>query len=388
MLFFAMEILKDKTRLPIYNWAGTIEKKALEQAKNLANLDFAFHHIALMPDCHVGYGMPIGGVLATKDKVIPHAVGVDIGCGVCAVKSNFYGELDIKTLGKIMSFVREKVPVGFKKNKIKDKRIFEMLEQSGLSENSVCFQERKNAAVSLGTLGGGNHFVDFMKDEKNYLWIMIHSGSRNLGKKVCDFYNDLAKKKNGENNDLAFLAIDSKEGQRYLKEMEFCLEFAFENRQKIMKFCLEGIREFLGDVEFEEMINIHHNYAAIENHFGKRVVVHRKGATSAREGEIGIVPGSQGTSSYIVRGKGNKNSFESCSHGAGRRIGRKKAVDILDLEKEKKKLDDLGILHGVRGTRDLDEAVSAYKDIEDVMRKQEDLVEVIVRLFPIGVLKG
>jgi tRNA-splicing ligase RtcB len=231
---------------------------------------------------------------------------------------------------------------------------------------------------------------------------MIHSGSRNLGKQVAEHYNKLAKKLNekwyskvDEKVDLAFLPLDSEEGKAYIREMEYCVEFALANRKLMMSRISDIFSKYFkneccpeNDIFFEEeFINIAHNYASLENHFGQNVMVHRKGATLARKDTLGIIPGSQGTASYIVKGKGNKDSFESCSHGAGRKMGRKQAIKELDLEAEIKMLDDQGIIHSVRGKQSLDEAPSAYKDINEVMKNQEDLVEILVELKPLAVIK-
>jgi len=219
---------------------------------------------------------------------------------------------------------------------------------------------------------------------------MIHSGSRNFGLQIADYYNKLAVQLNEKWHsvlpkewELAFLPIDSSEGQAYINEMKYAVDFALANR----KLMMDRILEIIG-VEHEPMINIAHNYASLEHHFGKDVWVHRKGATLARVDTVGIIPGSQGTHSYIVKGKGNPESFESCSHGAGRKMGRKDAIRRLNLEDEKKKLDDKGIIHAIRGPKDLDEAPGAYKDIQTVMDNQKDLVEILVELTPLGVVKG
>jgi tRNA-splicing ligase RtcB (3'-phosphate/5'-hydroxy nucleic acid ligase) len=229
---------------------------------------------------------------------------------------------------------------------------------------------------------------------------MIHSGSRNLGKKVADHYHKIAKNMNEkwfsnipEKSDLNFLPTDSIEGQKYIKEMNFCVEYAYQNRLLMLYQTIDAIKncakKYDGvNVGFDDFINIAHNYARIENHFGQNVWIHRKGATSARLNEIGIIPGSQGTASHIVRGLGNVQSFQSCSHGAGRTMGRKEAQRVLDLATEIKKLDDQGIIHSIHTADDLDEAAGAYKDIGTVMKNQEDLVEVIKTLKPVAVIKG
>lgn len=225
---------------------------------------------------------------------------------------------------------------------------------------------------------------------------MIHSGSRNLGKQVADHYNKKAVELNEKwfssvpkKWELAFLPIDNPTGREYLAEMQFCVEFALANRILMMTRSMEAFNNvFQSSITFGGVINIAHNYARHEHHFGENVIIHRKGATSAKNGELGIIPGTQGSSSYIVRGKGEVDSFMSCSHGAGRKMGRKEAERTLDLASEIKRLDDKGILHAIRGVKDLDEAAGAYKDIEVVMDEQEDLVEVLVKLEPLAVIKG
>ena len=229
---------------------------------------------------------------------------------------------------------------------------------------------------------------------------MIHSGSRNLGKQVADYYNKLAIALNEKWHslvpkewELAFLPIDSEEGQAYIREMNYCVDFALANRKLMMDRIIKIFGEVLSNGKeyswgVEPMINIAHNYAKMENHYNKNVMVHRKGATLATTDTIGIIPGSQGTKSYIVRGKGNPESFNSCSHGAGRKMGRKQAEQTLNLEEEVKKLDDQHILHAIRGVKDLDEASGAYKDVKEVMENQKDLVDILVELSPLGVIKG
>lgn len=382
-------------KILIKMWLNDIENGALSQAKNLANLPFAFKHIAIMPDSHQGYGMPIGGVLATKGVIIPNAVGVDIGCGMCAVKTSLT-ELDTETLKHIMGEIRKVVPVGF--NKHKEKQEDSLMPEIGGTEidlRNVIGREYNNALKSLGTLGGGNHFIEIQKGSDGYIWIMIHSGSRNLGKQVADHYNKIAIELNKKwyssvdtKQELAFLPLDSEEGKAYIREMNYCVDFALANRKLMMENIKAIFDRSCSYPEYDEMINIAHNYARMENHFGENVMVHRKGATLATEDTIGIIPGSQGTKSYIVKGKGNAESFNSCSHGAGRKMGRGQAQRDLNLEEEVKRLDDMGVVHAIRGVKDLDEASGAYKDIDEVMENQKDLVEVLVELTPLGVIKG
>ncbi len=377
-------------------WLEDADEGTLAQARNLANLPFAFKHLALMPDAHMGYGMPIGGVLATKGVVIPNAVGVDmdIGCGMCAVPTNLK-TININTLKKIMDGVRELVPLGFDHHAVaQDKTLMPPTED--IVKNGVVEKQYIAALKQIGTLGGGNHFIEIQKGSDGHIWIMIHSGSRNLGYKVAEHYNKVAKRFNQmwhtsveSKQDLAFLPIETPEAKAYLKEMQYCVDFAFANRKLMMDNMLSVFRKVVGKrFEATDFINIAHNYARWENHYGENVLVHRKGATSAREGETGIVPGSQGTQSYIVKGLGNSESFQSCSHGAGRKLGRKQAIRELDLKAETAMLDKKGVLHSLRTQRDLDEAPGAYKNINTVMKNQSDLVEIAVELKPLAVIKG
>ncbi|MCX5782768.1 MAG: RtcB family protein [Elusimicrobia bacterium] len=379
-------------KLPIKMWIDEVESGAARQIRNLANLPFAFSHIAIMPDCHSGYGMPIGGVLATRDVIIPNAVGVDIGCGMCAVRTTIK-EINKETLRKIIGRIRSLIPLGFEHYKQKQP---EILMPERKAEYTVIEREWENALTQIGTLGGGNHFIEIQKGNDGYIWIMIHSGSRNLGKQVADYYNRLAKRLGDKfqpripsNFDLAFLPLGTKEGEDYVNEMNFCVKFALNNRKRMMeKICDIFSEEFSGNIKFPEMINIEHNYAKLEKHFGRDVWVHRKGATLASKDTVGIVPGSQGAKSYIVKGLGNPESFLSCAHGAGRKMSRHEAMRVLSVEEEAGRLDKQGILHAIRGKRDLDEAPSAYKNISEVMDAQKDLVEILVELSPLAVIKG
>jgi tRNA-splicing ligase RtcB len=318
-------------------------------------------------------------------------VGVDIGCGMCAVKTSLTS-LDMNSIKKIMQEIRQSVPLGFKHHKNRQNQI---LMPAGSDELLIVKSEYESARTQIGTLGGGNHFIEIQQGDDGHIWLMVHSGSRNIGYRVAGYYNRLAIELNKRwkspvppNWQLAYLPVETEEGQRYLDEMRYCVEFALANRKLMMERMQTAVLHNVAAVSFEPLINIAHNYAALEHHFGREVMVHRKGATSARKGEYGIIPGSQGTASYIVMGKGNPESFASCSHGAGRIMGRKEAQRQLRLEVEKKRLDDLGILHAVRSKKDLDEAAGAYKDIQQVIANQMDLIEVKVKLKPLAVIKG
>ena len=381
---------------PVKIWTNNVEESAMSQIVNLTTLPFLFHHLAIMPDVHAGMGMPIGGVLACKDAVIPNAVGVDIGCGMCAVKTSWkVGDIPTEVLRKeIMRGIRKRIPLGMDHHKeAQDERY---LPQDHDIDSTEIVKRRQNAILhEVGTLGGGNHFIELQKDENDSLWIMIHSGSRNLGKLVGDHYNQIASTLNARWHSvvspelrLPFLPRETKEFGMYWKEMKYCIDFALCNRKLMMERIEEVLSDALKGIEFEPMINIAHNYAAWENHFGENVIVHRKGATLAREGIIGIIPGSQGTASYIVEGRGNPDSFCSCSHGAGRVLSRKMAIKTLDMQEEVARLEAKGIVHTIRSQNDMQEASSAYKDIEEVIANEADLVKVKTRLLPVAVIKG
>jgi tRNA-splicing ligase RtcB len=392
-----MKFVNIDNRIPIKSWCEPIEDGAMQQATNLANHPCMFRHIALMPDCHQGYGMPIGGVIACNNAVIPNAVGVDIGCGMCAVRtSTLVEELNTDAVKRIMRNVRKTVPVGFNHHDIPQ-------DWPGFAEAPdipVVIQQLDSARKQLGTLGGGNHFIEIQAGDDGFVWLMLHSGSRNFGYKIAKEYNEKAQKLcalwhskvdnfNGMEG-LAFLPIGTQEAREYIVAMNFALRFAQASRAAMMLSFKEAVYAETS-CSFDEEINIHHNYAAIENHFGHNVWVHRKGATSAREGQAGIIPGSMGTASYIVRGLGNPESFMSCSHGAGRCMGRKEASRILTVAECDKAME--GVVYDWWGTDrkgnvDLGEAPGAYKNIDTVIEAQADLVDVVVKLRPLGVVKS
>ncbi len=376
---------------PIKLWLENIEDGAMKQAKNLANLPFVFKHIAIMPDSHQGYGMPIGAILATKGVIIPNAVGVDIGCGMCAVRTSLES-IKKKELQKVIDKAIELIPVGF--NWHEDDQTFTGFMPEKPDESyEIINQNYDKAKLQIGTLGGGNHFIEIQQGSDGFIWIMIHSGSRNLGYRTAKHYNNLAIRMNEtyyskitKDLELAFLPINSKEAKAYFREMEYCVEFAKQNRFLMLDRTKEAFNSVL-ETNFEsDVINESHNFAAWENHFTQNVIVHRKGATKANIGQLGIIPGSQGTKSYIVKGLGNPESFNSCSHGAGRVMGRKQAIRELNLKKEQKLMK--GIIHNIDSESQLDEAPSAYKDIDVVMENQKDLAEIHIELTPLAVIKG
>ena len=383
---------------PIKLWTDEIEDGALEQAKHLANLPFLFKHVAIMPDVHQGYGMPIGGVIATKDVIIPNAVGVDIGCGMIAAKTSLYDDEILRMmLPDIVDGIYETIPLGFNHHKEKQKPwpYLQILEEDGVDLQKDFVFDYSASLYQKGTLGGGNHFIEVQKDNDNNVWIMIHSGSRNVGYKVAEHYNQMAKDLNKKwfsgvplEWDLSFLPLNSKEGENYIKEMNVAVTFARVNRYAILEQVINVIRRFIPTLNIEKIIDVPHNYVSLENHYKHNVWVHRKGAVRARKGDIVIISGSQGTHSYIAEGLGNPDSFMSCSHGAGRVMGRKEAKRRLNLEEQKKKLGNQGIIHRLNNIDALDEAPDAYKDINVVLGNESDLVKPVIELQPLAVIKG
>lgn len=389
--------------LPIKSWCEPIEPGAFAQAENLSRHPALVHFVALMPDCHVGYGMPIGGVVASRDSILPSAVGVDIGCGMIAVETNLSADSlsDMKIRRRIQDKLKERIPVGegVSHRTAQNWSGFEKyLDLNGQVADFVNALDRKN----LGTLGGGNHFIELQKSDKNKIWLMIHSGSRNLGTRVEKFYQQKATnyvrkmKVSVPDPDLVFLSLQEKDGQDYFRDMHFALDYALENRRRMMQIFKETIKDFMSNCEFLREVNIHHNYAAMEEHFSEKLCIHRKGATSAKKDEIGIIPGSMGTASYIVRGLGNPESFMSCSHGAGRQMSRTAACQKLNVIDCNAAMDGIVFerwrpVRRFRKTQkilDLSEAPQAYKDIDEVIEAELDLIEPIVKLLPIAVLKG
>jgi tRNA-splicing ligase RtcB len=325
-------------------------------------------------------------------------VGVDIGCGMLAVKTSMK-RITTEQLKKIVGGtntyrggIRSVIPLGFSHHKNRQEHeIFD--DTKAWNETTIALSEYESAQKQVGTLGGGNHFIEIQLGSDGHIWFMIHSGSRNLGYKVAEHYNKLAREIYKDNPELLstklpYLPAGSNEFNSYISEMTLCLRFAYANRQVMADFIKEEFRKNSKKVEFLEEINIHHNYANLEEHFGEKVWVHRKGATLATKETIGIIPGSQGTPSYIVKGLGNENSLSSCSHGAGRKMSRKKAIEKLDLNFERNRLEKQKIIHALFGKSSLDEAPSAYKDIDAVMKQQGDLVETLVKLKPLAVVKG
>ncbi len=405
---------KDKMLIPIKIWAASIddiEESCLQQAVNLANLPFAVDHIALMPDTHTGKGMPIGGVIACRNAVIPNAVGVDIGCGMAFVQTDIpvrllretmtgSGELIKMIIGSIL----RSIPVGFKHyskpqpSEVLDKAQTEIGKYTADEELIKYIEE---SYYSVGTLGGGNHFIEIQEDENGLACIMLHSGSRMFGNMIGQHFNKLANSINEKyfscvpsSYNLPFLPVDTDEGQRYLNWMHLAMDFAYENRavmlEKVKAVFSELAEKFIGIIpNYSDEVNCHHNYAALENHYGENVWVHRKGAVHAAEGEIAIIPGSMGSNSYIVKGNGNPESFLTSSHGAGRSYSRTGAMERFSVESVMLDLKERNVVLGKNSKKDVpEECRFAYKDIDTVMENQKELTTPIKKLFTVGVVKG
>ena len=364
-----------------------------------------------MPDTHTGKGMPIGGVIACKNTVIPNAVGVDIGCGMAFVQTDIpvsilrdtvtgSGELIKVIVGNIL----RTIPVGFshygkpQTSAVLDKAQSE-IERYNADSELLKFIEQ--GYYSVGSLGGGNHFIEIQEDESGMACIMLHSGSRMFGNMIGQYFNKIAHEMNDKyfstvssEYNLPFLPVDTDEGQRYLNWMKLAMDFAFENREvmleKVKHIFTEQVEKYTGITpNYSDEINCHHNYAALENHYGENVWVHRKGAIHAAEGEVAIIPGSMGSNSYIVRGMGKAESFLTSSHGAGRNYSRTGAKEKFSVESVMVDLRQRNVVLGKTSKKDVaEECRFAYKDIDVVMKNQSDLTTPIKKLFTVGVVKG
>jgi tRNA-splicing ligase RtcB len=388
-------------RAPVKVWTSEVEESALAQLKNVAGLPFVFHHVAAMPDVHAGIGATVGSVIPTRGAIVPAAVGVDIGCGMNAVRLSLTaGDLP-DNLGRIRSAIEAAVPVGFERHTDKTAlhsaakplapRLAKIVDRH--PEIAKMQRDFRDAWVQqIGTLGGGNHFIEICLDEEQRVWVMLHSGSRGIGNRIGQHFIAEARAEMMKSDvhlpdrDLAFFKEGSRLFDDYLDAVSFAQDYAWLNRHEMLGQVLEVLhRHFPAFEATEEAINCHHNYVERETHFGERVYVTRKGAIRAREGELGIIPGSMGARSYIVRGKGNPESFCSCAHGAGRRMSRNEAKKKFS----KKDLEDQ--TRGVECRKDsgvIDEIPGAYKDIDEVMANQSDLVEVVHILKQVVCVKG
>ena len=394
-----MHVIHD-TPHPIKIWTDDIEASAEKQLRNLATLPFIHSHVAAMPDVHWGMGATVGSVLAMKGAIIPAAVGVDIGCGMCAVRLSLAASDLPDSLSAVRAQIERDVPVGFAEHSnarlpltvADDPALTAGL--SWLRDAHPGIQQRDEGKVwrQVGTLGGGNHFIEVCLDEEQRVWVMLHSGSRNVGKVIADYFITKAKERATREGitlpdmDLAWLPDGSPDFADYVRAVEWAQHYALTNRRTMLRLVLAALARRLPPFEATaEAINCHHNYVSRETHFGAECIVTRKGAIRAGAGDLGIIPGSMGTRSYIVRGKGNPDSFQSCSHGAGRRMSRgeaKRRLTLADLAKQ---------TAGVECRKDadvLDEAPGAYKDIDAVMQNQRDLVDVVHTLKQVLCVKG
>ena len=394
------QTLTENSSVPVKIWTRDIDLKSIDQLKNVARLPFVFHHVAAMPDVHAGMGATIGSVIATKGAVIPAAVGVDIGCGMLAVRTNLTKHtFNERKLQRLMQEILFRVPVGFAQRSKENTRwkscepFEEPLKEILAHEPTMLDPMVKSEwHAQLGTLGGGNHFIELTVDDEDRLWIMLHTGSRGIGNIMASFFIARAKtlaKENGEELPDIYLA-SLKEGTEdfdlYMKAAHWAQDYAMANRQIILEDVLDALRVLKPSTELEgEIVNCHHNYVAQEEHFGETIWVTRKGAIRAGLGERGIIPGSMGACSYIVEGLGNEESFCSSSHGAGRKMSRteaKKRFSVNELKAQTKGVvcrKDAGVL---------DEIPKAYKSIDAVMANQSDLTKTLHELKQILCIKG
>lgn len=396
-----MNAITDK----ILSWASIIEPEAEKQVRNITTLPFVYKHVAVMPDAHLGKGACVGSVVATEGAIIPSCVGVDIGCGMIAVKTKFNARDLPDSLESIRKGIERRIPLGAGGSNSKPtESAISFFQRTYGSENVRPSEKllsdnrlKEKALVQFGSLGSGNHFIEICLDEASQVWIMLHSGSRGVGNVLAGKHIERAKQLMKQyfvslpDPDLAYLVRDTPEFDAYIKDLLWSQAYALENRDEMMNRVLTELsyallREGGHEKEIEvERVNCHHNFTQMENHFGKNLWITRKGAIQARVGQLGIIPGSMGTKSYIIRGKGNPLAYESCSHGAGRRFSRNEArrrLTMVDFDREMK---------GVECRRSealIDELPSAYKDIDQVMDDQKDLVEVVATLKQVVSVKG
>ncbi|MCG2577462.1 RtcB family protein [Dechloromonas sp. XY25] len=387
--------------VPVKIWTADVDEASRQQLANIASLPFIHHHVAAMPDVHLGIGATIGSVIATHQAIVPAAVGVDIGCGMVACRLSIgAGQLDEKSLKKVFEQISRDVPVG--KAQHEDDRALTMaarpfearLKAMTHSHPQLLkrFGKFSKWVNQLGTLGGGNHFIEVCLDEANQVWVMLHSGSRGIGNALASYFIELARTDMERlqvqlpDRDLAYFREGSAHFDDYVAAVHWAQEYAYANRECMMDLVLAGLKRHLPDFTVtSEVVNCHHNYVAREHHYGADVWVTRKGAIRARAGDLGIIPGSMGARSYVVRGKGNVESFDSSAHGAGRRMSRNAAARSFteaDLRRQ---------TAGVVCRKDkgvIDEIPGAYKDIDAVMDNQRDLTEVLHTLKQVVCVKG
>lgn len=394
--------------VPIKHWTRGVAfgDTAKEQLERISELPFIFKHLAVMPDVHIGKGATVGSVIPTRGAIIPAALGVDIGCGMMAVRTTLKASDLPENLKAIRSDIERAVPHGsVSVSGRAHKGDFEVAPQSVVTRWQGSLYERyallvqkhpkiakRRVLEQLGTMGGGNHFIEVCLDEDNHVWVMLHSGSRGVGSMIGEYFISLAKREMERHfihlpdTDLAYLVEGSQHFDEYVEAVSWAQDYARHNREAMMDLVMRVLRRHLKPFRFlDKAVNCHHNYAEKENHFGANVWVTRKGAVRARKGDLGIIPGSMGTGSFIVRGLGNQESFCSCSHGAGRVMSRAKAKSLITLKQHKQSMA------GIEGRLDadvLDESPAAYKDVNAVMAAQSDLVEIVHRLRQVINIKG
>ena len=374
-----------------------IEQGARDQVSNLSSLPFIFKHVAVMPDCHFGLGATVGSCIPTRGAIIPAAVGVDIGCGMIAVRTPFTREDLPDDLSEMRKAIENQVPLsaGRYNNSVKKtaKPRIEQLEARAAETGRLDFYNRrdKNWRRQLGSLGSGNHFIELTLDEEGRVWTFLHSGSRGIGNKLADYHIKAAKALMEKwfiqlpDPDLAYLVQDTEEFKDYLTDLDWAQEFALLNRAEMTERILKILAHRLGDFEEQERIECHHNFTKWEHHFGTNILVSRKGAIEAQEGQMGLIPGSMGTRSYVVRGKGNGTSFNTAPHGAGRRMSRGGARRAFTMEDFDRDMQGIEVR---RSEAFLDELPGAYKDIDLVMEQSRDLVDIVHTFGQILNVKG
>ena len=390
-----------KGREPVKIYTDEVESGAMQQLYNMAQLPFIHSHIAAMPDVHFGKGATVGSVIPTRGAIIPAAVGVDIGCGMNAIRLSVKAKDLPDNLRGLRLAIEESIPVGFNMHKTVRARHSTIQSLSGrldriIDKHNKIYSMRKRPYQTwirqIGTLGGGNHFIELCLDENDDVWVMLHSGSRGVGNAIGQYFISLAKKDMGQHlinlpdKDLAYFKEGARFFDDYIEAVEWAQDYAMANRREMMDLILAVLRKKLPKFGItREAINCHHNYVSQEVHFGEKVFVTRKGAIRAGLDELGIIPGSMGAKSFVVRGKGNPQSFSSCSHGAGRKMSRSAA---------KRKYSEQDVVQqtiGVECRKDrgvIDEIPAAYKDIDQVMDNQRDLIEVVHTLKQIVCVKG
>ena len=388
-------------RLPVKIWTDEVEPQARQQLVNLSTLPFIYRHVAAMPDVHTGIGATIGSVIATHNAIIPAAVGVDIGCGMIACRLSLEAnDLSEVLLKKIFDQISRDVPVGREQHKedraLTDRALPFASQLKRMTDKHPqllkSFGKSSDWIRQMGSLGGGNHFIELCLDESDCIWVMLHSGSRGVGNAIGNYFIQLARKDmerwmiNLPDRDLAYFPEGTEHFDDYAEAVQWAQDYAYANRQAMLDLILAALTRHLPAFQVTaEAVNCHHNYVTKENHYGENVWITRKGAIRARQGDLGIIPGSMGAKSFIVRGKGNPESFCSCSHGAGRKMSRtaaEKAFTTADLARQ---------TEGVVCRKDkgvIDEIPGAYKDIDQVMANQEDLVGVVHTLKQVVCVKG